>query len=118
MIDRVRLNHYVVTSTSGETRQLLNKSGDERCAVFVFWLHAHTKWIITCTVNYIAEKKPTDRNTILQGNSFHSTSLIKALPISQFHRAKRICIMEQLYACHAADIADRFLSRANKRGAG
>lgn len=27
MIDRVRLNHYVVTSTSGETQQLLNRSG-------------------------------------------------------------------------------------------
>ena len=54
---------------------------DERCAVFVFWLHAHTKWIITCTVNYIAEKKTQTVTQYYRGIASTPHLLLKPCPL-------------------------------------
>ena len=56
-------------------------------------------------------RKPTDRNTILRGDSFHPTHLIKSLPISQYHRARRVCSTDESYQKQASDLNNRFLER-------
>ncbi len=43
-------------------------------------------------------RKPTDRNTILRGDSFHPKPLIKSLHTSQFKRVRRVCSTEESYA--------------------
>lgn len=60
-------------------------------------------------------RKPTDRNTILRGDSYHPSHLIKSLPISQFHRARRICSSDQRYASQASDLSQRFQERGYKQ---
>lgn len=60
-------------------------------------------------------RKPTDRNTLLRGDSFHPTHLIKSLPISQFHRVRRVCSSETSYNKQAADLTNRFLERGYKQ---
>lgn len=59
-------------------------------------------------------RKPTDRNTILRGDSFHPTHLIKSLPISQFHRARRICSTDTLYSKQSTELKRRFRERGYK----
>ena len=59
-------------------------------------------------------RKPTDRNTLLRGDSFHPRHLIKSLPISQFHRARRVCSSNEHYKKQAADLTNRFLVRGYK----
>ena len=56
-------------------------------------------------------RKPTDRNTLLHGDSFHPKHLIKSLPISQFHRARRVCSSDSFYQKQAEDLTNRFLTR-------
>lgn len=56
-------------------------------------------------------KKPTDRNTILHGKSYHPTSLKKNLPISQFNRIRRICSSDQDYAQQCTAMSERFRER-------
>lgn len=99
--------HCATTSSSGIIQQLFNKFEAWWEVYYISFLPA---WLHTVDNQLHSElyHKPTNRNTILQGNSFHPTSLIKGSPISQFHRAKRICNTDQLYAGHAPDIADRF----------
>lgn len=60
-------------------------------------------------------RKPTDRNTLLHGDSFHPKQLIKSLPISQFHRVRRICSDEASYSIQATDMTQRFLDRGYKK---
>lgn len=60
-------------------------------------------------------RKPTDRNTLLRGDSYHPSHLIKSLPISQFHRARRICSSDQLYTAQASDLTQRFHERRYRR---
>lgn len=59
-------------------------------------------------------RKPTDRNTLFRGDSFHPRSLVKSLPISQFHRIRRICSDEESFSIQAEDLSNRFLSRGYK----
>lgn len=59
-------------------------------------------------------RKATDRNTILHGDSFHPKQLIKSLPISQFHRVRRICSDASTYSAQSSDMAKRFLNRGYK----
>ena len=56
-------------------------------------------------------RKPTDRNTLLHGDSFHPGHLIKSLPISQFQRARRICSSDESYQTQVTDLSNRFVSR-------
>lgn len=56
-------------------------------------------------------RKPTDRNTLLHGKSFHPTNLKKSLPISQLSRVRRICSSEDSYAKHSDDMVKRFRDR-------
>lgn len=59
-------------------------------------------------------RKPTDRNTILRGDSFHPSPLLKSLPVSQFHRIRRICSDDPSYSAQAEVLKNRFLSRGYK----
>ena len=60
-------------------------------------------------------RKPTDRNTMLRGDSFHPQPFIKSLPISQFHRIRRVCSDDGTYAAQASDLSNRFLNRGYKQ---
>ncbi len=59
-------------------------------------------------------RKPTDRNSILHGQSCHPTSLKKSLPVAQFHRIRRICSSDQDFQEKATDLKNRFLTRGYK----
>ena len=59
-------------------------------------------------------RKPTDRNTLLHRDSFHPGHLIRSLPISQFHRARRVCSTDQSYHNQVVDLRNRFLTRGYK----
>ena len=48
-------------------------------------------------------RKPTDRNSLLRGDSFHPRPLVKSLPVSQFHRVRRICSEDDTYKKQATD---------------
>lgn len=56
-------------------------------------------------------RKSTDRNTILRGDSFHPRPLLRSLPVSQFHRIRRICSDDPSYLAQAEVLKNRFLSR-------
>ncbi len=58
-------------------------------------------------------RKPTDRNTLLHGQSYHPTMLKRSLPISQFNRIRRICSSEQSYAQQSTDLISRFRVRGH-----
>ncbi len=58
-------------------------------------------------------RKPTDRNTLLHGQSYHPTTLKRSLPISQFKRIRRICSSEQSYAQQSTDLINRFRVRGH-----
>lgn len=59
-------------------------------------------------------RKPTDRNSILHGQSFHPVPLKRSLPVSQFNRIRRICSSDTDYQIQAADLESRFLQRQYK----
>ncbi|CAB1353587.1 unnamed protein product, partial [Coregonus sp. 'balchen'] len=59
-------------------------------------------------------RKPTDRNTLLRGDSFHPSPLIKSLPISQFSRIRRICSSDASYQKQTTDLTQRFKERVYK----
>lgn len=59
-------------------------------------------------------RKPTDRNTLLHGTSYHPESLKRSLPISQFSRICRICSEEDDFQYQASILSDRFRARAYK----
>lgn len=52
--------------------------------------------------------KPTDRNILLHGDSFHPTCLISCLPICQFHLVQRVCHSDINYNTQAADLKNIF----------
>ncbi len=56
-------------------------------------------------------RKPTDRNTLLHGQSYHPTTLKCSLPISQFNQICRICSTEQSYTQQSNDLINRFRER-------
>ncbi len=60
-------------------------------------------------------RKPTDRNTILRGDSFHPRPLIKSLPISQFKRVRRVCSTAESYSQQSTDLTKRFLNRGYRK---
>lgn len=55
--------------------------------------------------------KPTDKNTMLHGKSYHPTSLKRSLPTSQFNRVRRVCSSDQDYALRSAQMSQRFRER-------
>ena len=59
-------------------------------------------------------RKPTDRNTLLRGDSFHPRPLIKNLTISQFSRIRRICSSDAAYLQQTTDLTQRFKERGYK----
>lgn len=56
-------------------------------------------------------RKPTDKNTILHFKSSHSRNVVKALPYSQFLRARRITQDEKKWGDTLEGMADDFLER-------
>jgi hypothetical protein len=56
-------------------------------------------------------RKETDRNTVLQGDSFHPEPLKREVPRSQFFRLRRICHYTEDYLEKAAEMRTRFLRR-------
>lgn len=59
-------------------------------------------------------RKPTDKNVILHGDSFHPVALKRSLPISQFNRIRRICSMDNDYQTQVEDLTNRFQQRHYK----
>ncbi|CAB1312762.1 unnamed protein product [Coregonus sp. 'balchen'] len=58
-------------------------------------------------------RKPTDRNTLLRGDSFHPRQLIKSLPVNQFSH-RRICSSDASYQKQTMDLTQRFKERDYK----
>ncbi|CAB1345032.1 unnamed protein product, partial [Coregonus sp. 'balchen'] len=56
-------------------------------------------------------RKPTDRKSLLRGNSFHPTPLKKSLPISQYSRIRRICSTQSDYDKQADHLDECFRQR-------
>ncbi|CAJ0968056.1 unnamed protein product [Ranitomeya imitator] len=56
-------------------------------------------------------RKPTATNSLLHASSAHPSATIKAIPIDQFLRARRICSDDQVYEQQSADLTQRFLNR-------
>ncbi len=56
--------------------------------------------------------KPTDRNTILHGQSYHPVSLKRSLPISQFSRIRRICSSDEDFQQQSQILSERFRKRS------
>ncbi len=57
-------------------------------------------------------RKPTDRNTILHGQSYHPVSLKRSLPISQFSRIRRICSSDEDFQQQSQILSERFRKRS------
>ncbi|KAJ1155024.1 hypothetical protein NDU88_007760 [Pleurodeles waltl] len=55
--------------------------------------------------------KPTDRNTLLQFQSFHPRSLRENLPVGQFLRLRRNCTELTDYKKHAQQLTDKLRAR-------
>ena len=60
-------------------------------------------------------RKPTDRNSLLHGQSYHPLALKKSLPISQLNRVRRICSSDTDFKQQQAALETRFLQRGHKR---
>ncbi len=60
-------------------------------------------------------RKPTDRNNILRGDRFHPIPLIKSLPISQFKRLCRVCIIAESYSQQSTNLTKIFLNRGYRK---
>ena len=56
-------------------------------------------------------RKPTDRNALLHGESYHPTPLKKGIPMGQFKRIRRICSKDDTFQKHTRDLEDRFKQR-------
>ncbi|XP_063062121.1 uncharacterized protein LOC134454972 [Engraulis encrasicolus] len=59
-------------------------------------------------------RKPTDKNSILHGLSYHPVPLKKSLPISQFSRIRRLCSKDEDFQKEAQDLEARFGDRQYK----
>nr|XP_055053423.1 uncharacterized protein LOC129438630 [Misgurnus anguillicaudatus] len=59
-------------------------------------------------------RKPTDRNSILHGESYHPTHLKRNLPISQFNRIRRICSSNDDFTRQSVEMQKRFRERRYK----
>ena len=59
-------------------------------------------------------RKSTDRNSILDGTSFHPIPLKKSLPISQFSRIRRICSSDADFESQSTELVKRFQQRRYK----
>ena len=59
-------------------------------------------------------RKPTDKNSLLHGDSYHPTSLKKNLPISQFNRIRRICSSDETFNTQTNELMSRFRNRGYK----
>ncbi len=57
-------------------------------------------------------RKPTDRNTILHGQSYHPVPLKRSLPISQFGRIRRICSIDEDFQLQSQILSERFRKRS------
>ena len=60
-------------------------------------------------------RKPTDRNSLLHGESYHPTPLKKSLPISQLNRIRRICSSDTDFNVQRVQLEQRFLQRGHKK---
>lgn len=56
--------------------------------------------------------KPTDRNMLLHGSSYHPIPFKCSLPVSQLSQINRICSSEEDYKCHAEVMANMFRQRS------
>ncbi|CAJ0921105.1 unnamed protein product [Ranitomeya imitator] len=56
-------------------------------------------------------RKPTSTNSLLHARSSHPYSTIKAIPVGQFLRMRRICSSESKFQFQANDLRTRFLER-------
>lgn len=56
-------------------------------------------------------RKPTAANTLLQASSDHPKSLIKAIPVGQFLRARRNCSDPDDFIAESKDLYNRFRER-------
>lgn len=56
-------------------------------------------------------RKPTDRNSLLHGESYHPVHLKRNLPISQFSRIRRICSSNDDFTNQSEDLEKRFRDR-------
>lgn len=59
-------------------------------------------------------RKPTDRNSILHGESYHPIHLKRNLPISQFNRIRRICSSDDDFMRQGSILKKRFTERGYK----
>ena len=60
-------------------------------------------------------RKPTDRNSLLHGQSYHPTPLKRSLPVAQMNRIRRICSTDSEFHIHKQDLENRFLQRGHKK---
>lgn len=58
--------------------------------------------------------KPTDRNSILHGESYHPIHLKRNLPISKFNRIRQICSSNDDFTRQGLDLKKRFGERGYK----
>ncbi|XP_073408530.1 uncharacterized protein [Dendrobates tinctorius] len=56
-------------------------------------------------------RKPTSVNSLLHAESAHNTSTIRAVPVGQFLRMRRICSTEDGFERQARDLQTRFRNR-------
>ncbi|KAL7391405.1 hypothetical protein ABVT39_008901 [Epinephelus coioides] len=60
-------------------------------------------------------RKPTDRNSLLHGQSYHPTPLKRSLPVAQLNRVRRICSSDTDFNTQKTDLEHRFLQRGYKK---
>ncbi len=63
-------------------------------------------------IETILYRKPTDRNTILHGQSYHPVPLKRSLPILQFGRIRRICSSDEDFQQQSQILSERFRKRS------
>ncbi|CAJ0936767.1 unnamed protein product [Ranitomeya imitator] len=60
-------------------------------------------------------RKPTAVNSLLHASSAHYSATIRAVPVGQFLRVRRICSTEARFERQAMDLKDRFMARGYSR---
>lgn len=63
------------------------------------------------TLLILVYRKPTDRNTILHGRSFHPKWLKDNVPCGQFQRIRRICDQDQDFENKSQEMRSRFVKQ-------
>ncbi|XP_073419118.1 uncharacterized protein [Dendrobates tinctorius] len=60
-------------------------------------------------------RKPTSVNSLLHASSAHDPATVRAIPVGQFLRMRRICSTNDRFEKQAQDMSDRFLKRGYSR---